>query len=144
MTRAFFFRMSGLGEMSVGLGVLVLPDLLGFLAQTPLDRGGSLVARMFGVAVFAIGLTWWRARNEPSAGAVCTLGFLAYNIGVGALFGVAAVASVRPFVPSLVAVLHLLIAGAFGATFVLPGDSARSREATVRSGESAQARTSSR
>src|SRR5262249_31424844 len=87
-TAMLVFMLVSLGEMLAGVVLLAAPQQTArLLVDVTLDAGGAIVARMLGVAVLALGITWWLARAEPGR---CTPGFLVYNFGVGLLFGWAA------------------------------------------------------
>lgn len=95
------------GEMAVGMLIAAYPAAASLLLGAPIEGPGLLVVRMLGVAVLAIGLSWWLARRDPAARSRQVPGFLVYNFGVGALFAWAAIASVQPFVPWILAVVHV-------------------------------------
>lgn len=103
-----------IGESSVGMILLVLPRELAFvLVDAVLDARGSIVARMMGIAVLALGVTWWRTRCDAPRLARYSAGFIVYNLGVGALFGWAALTASQPAVPWIVCVAHLAAGMAF-------------------------------
>lgn len=104
------------GEIGVGAAGLVFPSLFGLLLDAPLDEIGLLVARMFGLAILALGTTWWLARRGPGGLARCTTGFLIYNLGVGALFLLHALREAQPTpLPWAVGVVHVLLGLGLGA-----------------------------
>ena len=109
------FVLGALGEMGVGVLIAVVPEAGRVLIGAPLVDAGLIVARMLGVGVLALGLTWWLSRNDAAAVARCTAGFVLYNFGLGALFGLAAVAAERPALPWLLCVAHLVLGAGFGA-----------------------------
>lgn len=106
-----------LGEMAVGAIVAAFPSVVDVLIDTPLDAGGRLVARMLGVALLAVGLSWWLARGDAARAARQAPGFIVYNLGIGALFALAALAAAHPLLPAIVAVVHVA-AGALLAAVV--------------------------
>jgi hypothetical protein len=117
-----------IGEMLVGVAILALPrEVALLLVDAALDARGLLVARMLGVAVLALGITWWMARRDSDRPLRYSPGFIIYNLGVGALFGVAALAAARPALPGFVCVAHVTAAVAF-ARFIVNNRS--TREAT--------------
>lgn len=104
-----------IGEMLVALAILALPrEVTLLLVDAPLEGRGLLVARMMGVAVLALGVTWWIARNDADRVSRCSAGFIVYNLGVGALFGWAALAASHPAIPWIVCGLHLVSGLGFG------------------------------
>ena len=103
-----------IGEMLVAVALLVFPrEVALLLMDAALDTRGLILARMTGVAVLALGITWWLVRIDADRLSRHAPGFLVYNIGVGALFGVAALGASNPVIPWSVCVVHL----ASGATF---------------------------
>jgi len=119
---AALLSLGAVGEMGVGLAVLVYPPLLGFLLQSPLGTGGLLTSRMAGIAVLALGITWWTARNEANGLSKSTPAFLVYNLAVGVLFLVQALAlPTAALFPWVVALLHLSAGIAFGAAVLVGG-----------------------
>lgn len=112
--RAWLLTVAAIGEMAVGALLVVLPSVGTFLVGALIDSAGLIVTRMAGVALLAIGLTWWLGRNDAVFLARAAPGFVLYNIGVGVLFFMAATTASQPLVPWIVAILHL----AAGATFV--------------------------
>ena len=105
-----------IGEALVGVVLLVLPsEVVRLLIDATLDARGLIVARMLGVAVLALGITWWMARGDAQPSRY-SAGFILYNLGVGALFGWAALSASQPVLPWIVCVAHL---GAGAAIMVL-------------------------
>ena len=109
------FTLGALGEIGVGLLVALFPGpVMGFLLGAPLDPAGTVAARMIGITVAALGVTWWAGRKgldtrrlHENAG-----GFLVYNVGVGLLFLAHAAMADRSLpVAWLVAGGHLLLGG---------------------------------
>ena len=66
-----------------------------------------------GVAVLALGITWWLSRGDAERRSRASAGFLIYNLGVGALFGWAALGLGNPRCPGSSACAHM----AAGATY---------------------------
>ena len=110
----------GLAEIGTGALLVALPEtLFRTLLGAGLGAAGILAARVAGLALAALGLTWWRARTRLDRERLRELtgGFLCYNLGVGALFALVALQATQrlPFA-WLVAVVHLLAAGLFLVT----------------------------
>jgi hypothetical protein len=75
-----------LGEVGVGAAVVALPaEVLEFLPNAAVGGASLAGARMLGIVLIALGLTWWSARREPEGLRSCAVGFLAFNLGVGML-----------------------------------------------------------
>ena len=103
------FGVSALGELIVGLAAVAFPQtVLGFLLKAPVVDAAVVIARMLGITLAALGLTWWFASNDRHGLGRCTAGFLAYNLGIGLLFLLLALDSPRVPVLWVVASLHLL------------------------------------
>ena len=99
------FAAMSLGEILIGVVIVVLPrQTVRLLVDAALDARGAIVAQMLGVAVLALGITWGQARAKQIH---CTPGFIVYNLGVGSLFGWAALASSQPVLPAIVCAAHL-------------------------------------
>ena len=83
-------------ESATGLGLVASPVLLAtLLLGGGLDTPAALnVARVAGVALLAIGVACWLARNDGASRAARGLvsGLLIYNLGAGALFAQAGLA----------------------------------------------------
>ncbi len=95
--------------------ILALPrEVALLLLDAALDSRGVLVARTLGVAVLALGVTWWTARAEAARLSRYSAGFIVYGVGVGALFGWAALAASQPALPWILCVVHLTAAVTFG------------------------------
>ena len=107
------------GEIAVGIAILVFPRFGGFLIGAPIEGSAVIVVRMLGAAALAIGLTWWMARHEPERFARYTAGWLVYNLGVGAMFAWAALATSTPLVPALVALTHIGAGVAFAIAMAM-------------------------
>jgi hypothetical protein len=104
------FMAAALGEICVGAALLFLPaNAIGLLLKAALSGASLVVARLLGIALIALGLTWWWARRAPAGLRWRTVGFLAYNLGIGLLLLLLAFLA-GPFaaVLWLVAWLHLL------------------------------------
>jgi hypothetical protein len=70
-------------EILAGLTVLIAPGpLLSLLLGGPVDPISSVMARLFGAGVFALGLACLKARDDvrSPAGLAVSLGITAYNI----------------------------------------------------------------
>lgn len=105
--------LSALVEMAFGAAALVFPTILSLLLGAPLDWHGLLVARMLAVAALSLGITWWRGgRSKPEHLTLMAGGYVAYNVGVGVLFIIAARSTNTANLPWLVAIFHLLSASA--------------------------------
>jgi hypothetical protein len=99
-----------LGELCVGAALALLPaDAIGLLLNGTLSGVSLVVARVLGITLIALGLTWWSARKAPAALRSRAVGFLAYNFGMGMLLLLLALLAGRfAAVFWLVAWLHLL------------------------------------
>ncbi len=111
------FTLGALGEMVVGLLVALFPGpVMGFLLGAPLDSTGAVAARMIGITVAALGVTWWTGRKSLDGRRLHEFagGFLIYNFGVGVLFLVHAATAARALpIAWLVAGGHLLLGGVY-------------------------------
>jgi hypothetical protein len=105
------FATAGVIEMLSGLSFVLTPS-----AQTALFFGASLngpaetsVARTLGVALLALGLAFWLARNDVGATAArgVAVAMLVYNAGVVALPAVTALVGSRISAPMLWLVIGL-------------------------------------
>ena len=70
-------------EILAGLTALIAPGpLLSLLLEGPGDQISSVVARLFGAGVFAVGLACLKTRNDVAspAGLAVSLGIMAYNL----------------------------------------------------------------
>jgi hypothetical protein len=111
---ALVIILMAIGEALVGVVLLALPrEVVQLLIDATLDARGLIVARMMGVAVLALGITWWMARGDADRLSRYAAGFIVYNLGVGALFGWAALAASQPALPWIVCVAHLAAGVAF-------------------------------
>ena len=122
---ALLLTLAALGEMAVGVLVAAFPAVAPVLLGAPLEGNGLVVARMMGLAILVIGLTWWLSRSESDRIARHAPGFLLYNIGIGLLFAVTATSAPLPLIPWLVAIAHL----GTGAVFATLAAMARSSAA---------------
>jgi len=107
-----------LAELGVGLLVLAFPGpVTGLLLAVPAEGVGLVVARMAGIAIAALGLTWWHARRDVDQRLTRIVpGFLVYNLGVGLLFlAYAVTASAAVPLSWVAAVAHLVGGFAFAA-----------------------------
>ena len=69
-------------EILAGLAALIAPGpLLSLLLGGPVDSISSVVARLFGAGVFALGLACLKARHDVAspAGLAVSIGITAYN-----------------------------------------------------------------
>jgi hypothetical protein len=126
------FALGAIGELTVGLAVLAFPGpVMGLLLAATLVGIGLVIARMLGIAVIALGMTWWLARNDLHRQLRrMAPGFIGYNLGVGTLFLLYALVVTRPVPLSwAVALVHLMVGLAFSATLVVRHRPARSGEA---------------
>jgi hypothetical protein len=114
---ALLVTLGALGEIGVGVLITTLPAAaVRLLLSATVAGAGLVIARMTGIALVALGLTWWFARDRHDAGWLHRIaaGFLVYNVGVGLLFLAYMWSAGRVLgVPLLIAVLHLWIAAAF-------------------------------
>jgi len=114
MNAARVMTVVAFGEMLVGVVLAAFPrEVVLLLVDVALDARGIYVARVLAVAMFALGLTWWRVRGDWSLHAP---GFIVYNGGVGLLFGWAAIGASQPLLAWLVCLAHLAAAVAFLAS----------------------------
>ena len=112
---ALVMTLMAIGEAVVGVAIVALPrEVALLLVDAVLDARGQIVARMLGVAVLALGITWWMARGDARRRSRYSAGFIVYNVGVGALFGWAALGARQPLLPLTVCVVHLAAGVAFG------------------------------
>jgi hypothetical protein len=112
---ALLFAACALAEIVTGAVLLVFPRVASWLLDAPLEATGLLVVRALGSALLALGITWWMLRNDAQAVAGCRVGFIIYNLVVGALFAYQALHVARPLWPSLAGAVHLLAGVAFVA-----------------------------
>lgn len=118
--RDFVMTLMSIGEMLVAMAILVLPrEVTLMLVDANLDGRGVIVARMMGVALLALGTTWWTAGRDAERLSRYSTGFIVYNVGVGALFGWAALAASHPVLPWFVCAVHLVAGMTFGALDVV-------------------------
>jgi hypothetical protein len=72
-------RGSAVVELATGLALLAVPSVvLDVLIGSPSDSGTTLVARILGGALFALGIAGWMAGAPPERG--LTLAFVSYNV----------------------------------------------------------------
>ena len=85
----WLFVASALGEMAVGLAVAAWPGpVMGVLLGAPVAGTAAVAACMGGIAVAALGASWWVGRPQPGDARPGRLAasYLGYNAGVGLLF----------------------------------------------------------
>jgi hypothetical protein len=96
MYRTYFWIVTGIGEGATGLFLLLLPSvplaLLIGVQSAAIET--ILVSRLAGVALIAIGIACWFARNDYTHSADCGLltGLLIYNVGAAGLLAYAGAA----------------------------------------------------
>ncbi len=106
----FLLAAGAIIEIGTGLGALTFPEqLVTLLLNEPVTGTGIFLARVFGAAIIALGMTWWVASKEPEGRGIrtCAPGFVAYNLGAAVILTLQALAATQP-VPLLwpLAVLH--------------------------------------
>jgi hypothetical protein len=111
------------------LAVLAFPGaVMGLLLATTLEGLSLVIARMLGLAIMALGVTWWLAGSDLQQQLRrIAPGFIIYNVGMGVLFLCYALSSARA-VPWAVALVHLLVGFAFTAGVVINVGFSRSDE----------------
>ena len=117
----FLLTAMAFSELGVGLLVLAFPSqVTGFLLALPVEGSGLVIARMAGIAIAALGLTWWHARRDLDQRLTRVApGFVVYNLGVGLVFlGYAATASVMAPLSWVAAAVHLFAGLAFAAALL--------------------------
>ena len=116
-TAEWLFALIALGEIGIGLlGTLFPAAVIGFLLGAPIEGTGAVAARLAGIAVASVGISWWPDRNRLDAERLRQIaaGFIVYNLGVGLLFVAYAWTADRLLpVAWLVAAVHLFAGGAF-------------------------------
>jgi hypothetical protein len=83
MSLRLLLTISGGLEILAGLPAMIAPGpLLSLLLGGPVDPIASVLARLFGAGVFALGLACLKARNDVGspAGLAVSLGITAYNV----------------------------------------------------------------
>jgi hypothetical protein len=108
-------------EVAVGLAVLAFPGaVMGLLLNSTLTGVGLVVTRLLGIAIIALGLTWWFAKIDLRLQFKRVApGFISYNMGVGLLFLLYSLTATRPVPLSwVVSLVHLLVGLAFGVAAV--------------------------
>jgi hypothetical protein len=93
MRRTYLLMVTAVGEGGTGLSLLVVPSVL-FALLLGLEQPSPeaiLVARLAGVALVAIAVTCWLARNDCASPAQLGLltGVLIYDVGAAALLAYA-------------------------------------------------------
>lgn len=117
----FLLTVMALCELGVGLLVLAFPGpVTSSLLSVPVEGAGLVIARMAGIAIAALGLTWWHARRDLGQRLTRVApGFVVYNLGVGLVFlGYAATASVTAPLSWVAAAAHLFAGLAFVAALL--------------------------
>jgi hypothetical protein len=89
------FAVTGVFEMLAGLGFVIAPSLSSKLLfdSSLQDMGQTNVVRVLGLALLALGIAFWRARNDVQSPAAHGLGIamFVYNTGVAVLVVASAV-----------------------------------------------------
>lgn len=83
MSLRFLLTLAGGLEILAGVAALIAPGpLLSLLLGWSVDPIASVLARLFGSGVFALGLACLKARNDVTspAGLAVNLGITAYNV----------------------------------------------------------------
>ncbi len=83
MSLRLLLILSGSLEIPAGIAALIIPGpVLSLLLEGPADPIASVVARLFGAGVFALGLACLKARNDVAspAGVAVSLGITSYNV----------------------------------------------------------------
>ena len=83
MSLRFLLTLAGGLEILAGVAALVVPGpVLSLLLGGSADPIASVLARLFGAGVFALGLACLKARNDVAspAGLAVSLGITAYNV----------------------------------------------------------------
>ncbi len=109
------------GESLTGLALILAPKITArFLFGAKPNVAGVMLGRVGGVALMAIGITCWGARNDRgSAARSSTLKAMTFwNAGAGLLLVLfAAIAKTGSLVLWSAGVLHLALAAAFAISF---------------------------
>jgi hypothetical protein len=116
------FEACAVGEITVGIAVALFPRAVSaLLLGAPIADVGAVIARLAGVAIAMLGLTWWLARGDLDTRLTSIApGFFGYNIGAGLLFLSYALGATAPVtVAWLVAAAHLLVAFTFFAAVLV-------------------------
>jgi len=113
--RDLVMTLASIGETSVALAMLALPrEVASVLVDVDLAGRGLVIVRMMGVAVLALGITWWTAGRDAEHAALNSSGFVLYNVGIGTIFGWAALGASHPALPWIVCAVHLVAGVTFG------------------------------
>jgi len=113
--RDLVMTLVSIGEILVALAILALPrEVASLLVDVDLDGRGLIIVRIMGIAILALGVTWWKAARDAGRLSLYSAGFVVYNVGVGALFGWAALAASHPVLPWIVCAVHLVAGVTFG------------------------------
>ena len=84
--------LAAVAEAATGAALIVVPSLVGrLLLGTELFGVALLVGRVAGIALFALGIAWWRARDDTQSRAARGLvaALLFYNVAIVALLAFA-------------------------------------------------------
>ena len=82
-------KLGAVGEILVGILATVLPGpVMSFLLAAPMIGDELIVTRIAGIAIFALGATWWKTSSHIDPGRLrdTGAGFLVYNAGIGVVF----------------------------------------------------------
>ncbi len=119
------------GESLTGLALILAPEATArFILGAEPNVAGVKLGRVGGVALMAIGIACWGARNDAgSAARSSTLKAITfYNTGVGLLLILfAAIAKTGGIVLWSAGVLHLALAAAFAISFRCPKDTSSTK-----------------
>ncbi len=119
-TQPQLLTLAALAECLAGVGLVVAPHA-GVTLLLGAEPGvtGSMVGRIVGVALLALGIACWGARGDP--GGAARTGILraitAYNAGAGLLLiAFVATGKAHGVVVWIAGMLHLALAAAFAAS----------------------------
>lgn len=83
MSLKLLLTLAGGLEMLAGLAALIIPEpVVSLLLGASMDSIASILARLFGAGVFALGLACLKARHDAGspAGVAVSIGITAYNV----------------------------------------------------------------
>jgi hypothetical protein len=83
MSLRLSLTISGVLEVLVGVLALISPaSVVSLLLEGPVDPIASVLARLFGAGVFALGLACFKTRNDVAspAGLAVSIGITSYNV----------------------------------------------------------------
>jgi hypothetical protein len=83
MSLRLLLLLAGGLEIPAGLGALIIPaPMVSVLFGVPMDPIASVLARLFGAGVFALGLACLKARHDVGspAGVAVSIGITTYNV----------------------------------------------------------------